>query len=195
MNANAWKWLRVVIGVAFAAFAASGHCEDLYKSGRYRSFVSDQRAARVGDPVTVLIVETSTAESRADSAEDSEFGIEAGITDAVGTTHGGVSLDTESSGAGRTARAGRLTAQLTAKVERVLESGDLFIRGTQAITINGEQQIIKLEGSVRPLDVSAKNTVLSTRLADARIEYLGQGWVADNQKPGLFRRILQFIGF
>lgn len=185
----------VCLSVLCATCITVGHAESLYRPDAYRALTADPRAQGIGDVVTVLIVEAASAESSADSTEDAGFELSAGLTDASGLSRGGVSVDTGSVGSGRTARAGKLRAQVSARVDKVLDNGNLLIRGSQLITINGEQQRITVQGVVRPIDIAPDNTVLSGRMMDARIEYVGEGWVARNQRPGLFRRLLQFFGF
>lgn len=171
------------------------HADNLYDERSFRPLVADIRAREVGDPVTVLIVENSSAESRANTSEDASFSLNAGIKDATGPASAGLGVESNSDGAARTARGGNLRAQVSARVEKKLENGNLFIRGKQTIRVNGEEQEIQLEGVVRPVDIAGANVVLSTRIMDAKIEYSGQGWVSRSQNPGLFMRLLQFMGF
>jgi flagellar L-ring protein precursor FlgH len=183
------------LSIALLVAAGAAPAESLYNPAKYQSLTSDHRAHEVGDALTVVVVEAATAESKADTSSGSGFSVDGGLTDAAGLSRAGVSIDTDSTGSGKTTRTGSVTAQLSVQVERKLDSGNLFVRGAQLITINGEQQRINLEGIVRPIDIAADNSVLSTRLMDAKIEYAGQGWVARNQQPGLFARLLRFIGF
>lgn len=171
------------------------HAENIFDESKFHSMVSDPRAYRVGDSVTVLIVEAATAETRADSTEDADFSIKGGISGDSDSHGAGLSLATGSGGAGRTSRSGQLRAMISARIDSQLPSGDFVLRGSQLITVNGEQQRISVQGAVRPTDISSDNTVLSTRLSDAKIDFIGEGWVARNQRPGLFRRLLQFVGF
>ena len=66
--------------------------------------------------------------------------------------------------------------------------------GQQSLKINGEQQLITLSGVVRPRDVGADNTVLSSRIAEARIQFDGKGFVTDRSKPGWLARLLSYLG-
>lgn len=171
------------------------HAENLYDESTFRSMVADQKAYRVGDAVTVLIVEAATAETRADSSEKADFGISAGVSDDQDNHGVGFSVGTDSAGAGRTSRSGQLRAMISARIDQQLPSGDLVLHGSQVITVNGEQQRISLQGTVRPVDIASDNTVLSTRLSESKIDFVGEGWVARNQKTGFFGRLLQFVGF
>lgn len=195
MTSRTWATLLAVVGyvgLAQLAIAAGG---SLYDAHQFQPLTADRRAIGIGDPLTVLVVEIASAESRAETTSGSKFGIDAGSTDATGLARAGVSVDTDSSGTGKTTRTGSVKAQLSVRVEQKLESGNLFVRGQQLIVVNGEQQRIRVEGIVRPIDISADNIVLSTRLVDAKIEYSGAGWVSNNQKPGLFARLARFLGF
>ena len=73
-------------------------------------------------------------------------------------------------------------------------NGDLRIAGDQLLEVNDEKQMISLEGKVRPEDVSENNSVVSNRIADAKIHYVGDGVLADGQKPGLITRVLTWLG-
>ncbi|AXQ28053.1 flagellar basal body L-ring protein FlgH [Solimonas sp. K1W22B-7] len=180
--------------VLMLAHAPVLHADNLYDEKNFRALAADVRARDVGDPVTVLIVENSSAESRANSSEDASFSLNAGIKDATGPASAGLDIESNSDGAAHTARGGNLRAQVSARVEKKLDNGNLFIRGRQRIRVNGEEQEIKLEGVVRPVDIAGANVVLSTRIMDAKIEYSGQGWVSRTQNPGIFLRFLQFLG-
>jgi flagellar L-ring protein precursor FlgH len=83
---------------------------------------------------------------------------------------------------------------LTVTVKGVAENGDLLIAGEQLLEINNERQQIKVEGRVRPHDISDVNTVLSTRIADAKISYVGDGDLADRQRPSWWHRLLTWFG-
>jgi flagellar L-ring protein FlgH len=80
------------------------------------------------------------------------------------------------------------------RVIGINENGDLVVAGEQSLEINGEEQLITLSGIVRPRDVTGDNTVLSSRIADARIRFAGEGFVTDQSKPGLLARIFNFLG-
>ncbi len=181
--------------LALVAGVTSAWSASLFDVNQFTAITADPRASKVGDQVTVLIVEAATAESRSDTSSNAGFGVDAGLTDGSGLSRVGASIETDSAGAARTARVGRIQGQLSAFVERATPSGGLLIRGRQEIVINGELQQISVEGVIRPEDVSAENTVLSTRLADALIRFNGEGWVSDGQRPGLFRRFFHFLGF
>lgn len=194
MNKRSMRRLLPALGLLMLQ-ASPLQADNLYDERSFRPLAGDVRAREVGDSLTVLIVETSSAESRANSSEDSGFSFDAGVKDASGPSSVGLDVESSSDGAARTTRGGNLRAQISARVEKRLDNGDLFIRGHQMIRVNGEEQEIRLEGVVRPVDIAGANVVLSSRIMDARIEYKGKGWVSRSQRPGIFRRLLIFMGF
>lgn len=166
----------------------------LYQEGAYQSLTSDRKAHRAGDLLTVLVYENSSASSTANTTagRDAQVGVD---LDWNGNRRGGgVSTANQLNGRGRTQREGRVLAQITVSVQRIAENGDLLIAGEQLLDVNNERQQIRVEGRVRPQDVSDVNTVLSTRIADARISYAGEGDIADRQKPSWWHKVLTWFG-
>lgn len=167
-------------------------------------FVS-QKALRVGDIVTVKIVESSSAMNQATTTtgRDSSigistekfFGLENETMDWMFNPFGELSANFESDfeGEGATKRSGDLTAYITANVTEVLPNGNLKILGNREVTINNEKQFIYLSGVIRTKDISPKNEILSTYIADAQIEYSGKGVVNDRQKPGWLTSLLNVV--
>jgi flagellar L-ring protein precursor FlgH len=145
--------------------------------------------------VTVVIHEAASASSTADTGANREAGV--GLTlsgPQIGSRNLAIGSTNDFSGGGRTQRAGRLLAQLTVSVREVSANQDLWIAGEQQVEINGEKQIIRLEGRVRARDVNELNTVASSRIADARISFSGDGVVGDRQRPGWWQRLLHAFG-
>ncbi|KXJ99947.1 MAG: flagellar L-ring protein FlgH [Nitrospira sp. OLB3] len=96
-------------------------------------------------------------------------------------------------GKGATSREDTLTGTISAIVTEVLPNGDLRIEGRREVTVNSERQIMTIGGIVRRVDVNTKNTVQSSAIADAKIEYSGLGVVDDVQRPGWLVRVLDWI--
>ena len=97
------------------------------------------------------------------------------------------------SGTGATSRGDRMTASITARVIDVKPNGNLLIEGSREIRVNAETQIIILSGLIRPTDISPDNTILSSYIGDARIEYVGTGALSDKQRPGWLSRAADFV--
>ena len=73
-------------------------------------------------------------------------------------------------------------------------NGDLRVAGEQVVEVNNEEQMIRLEGRVRPHDISETNAVVSSRIADARIQYVGDGVLAEGQRQGWITKVLTWMG-
>ena len=97
------------------------------------------------------------------------------------------------SGAGDTARNGELTGNIAVRASREMPNGDLFLEGTKVVLINNEEYHLYVSGLVRPTDISPDNSVQSTRIADAQIEFTGRGDLADQQRKGWFGRMFDSI--
>lgn len=169
--------------------------ENLYSERTFRPLASDKRAHLPGDALTVMIYENSSASASADASlqRKNNIGIQ---TDLNQNTKGlDISLNNEFDGGGSVQRSGKLLAQITVTVTGIAANGDLWVTGEQLLEINSDQQKIKLEGRVRPLDISDTNTVLSYRLADAKISYLGEGDLANRQRAGYLSRLFEWAGF
>lgn len=167
----------------------------LYDASAYQALTSDLRPRRVGDLITVLVYENSSASSMANTntGRDASVGLGAQGT---GGKHVSAAAQTNNAldGRGRTEREGRVLAQLTVAIREITPSGDLLVAGEQMLEVNNERQQIKVEGRIRPQDVSAANVVLSTRVANARISYAGEGDLAAIQRAAWWQRLLTFFG-
>ena len=100
------------------------------------------------------------------------------------------SYDAAFDGSGKTRRSGELSAIISARVVDILPNGNLVLEGKKDTIVNNELQFVVLSGIIRPEDINEENTVLSTMISDARIEYSGKGVIADEQGPGWLRRAL-----
>ena len=157
--------------------------------------ISDRRLHKVGDLVSVIIFENASATSTADTGANRDTSAGISVTNPISTKGFGLSANSDFTGGGRTQRAGKVLAQLTVSVRDLAPNGDLIVAGEQVLEINGERQVIRLEGRVRPRDISELNTVLSTRVADAKISFAGDGVVGDRQRPGWWHQLLTLFGF
>ena len=186
--------MRSVLIAVMLLLPALGAAESLYNEASYRPLTSDQRAYREGDVLTVLIVENSSASTTADTTTNKRGGVGISIGTTTRQEKGSVDINEDFSGKGRIQRSGRLLAQLSVTVVAVLENGDLQIQGSQLIEVNQEKQHIQLAGRVRPSDITEGNAVLSTRIADAKIVYVGDGLLGEKQRPGILTRFLSWLG-
>ena len=154
----------------------------------------DQKAFRPGDVLTVQVLENATAISSADTGTRRTNRLQAELahTRPVGQTS--LNVGGEFDGGGRTQRSNRLLTTLSVTVREVLPGGQLRVAGSQTLKVNEDQQQFSLEGLVRPADISDGNVVTSTRIADARITYVGEGDVTDRVRRSWWRRLLDAFG-
>ncbi len=82
---------------------------------------------------------------------------------------------------------------MSARIIQVLPNGNLVLRGSQEILVNNEKQYITIQGVVRPVDIGTDNTVLSTYIADARIDYTGEGDLSRKQREGWLSRFIDVV--
>lgn len=187
------RFRHILVLAALGAVAA--RADSLYDPRTFRSLAADHKAFRVGDALTVQVYENSSAASSTDTATQRQNGLDASLRLLNGKQLGGAaSVGGEFAGGGSTQRTNRLLATVTVTVREVLPNGDLRVEGEQLVTVNDEQQKVTLSGQVRPQDISADNVVQSTRLAEARITYAGDGDLTLRQHRSWWRKILDWVG-
>jgi flagellar L-ring protein precursor FlgH len=167
---------------------------NLFDEEVYRPLIADRKATLPGDILTVIVMETSNAQTSADLSSHKKIkaALEAGYNRNNHKVDFG--LEGEGKAAAKTGRNGKIKAALTVRIKEVFPNQTYLVEGAQRITINGENQKILLRGVVRPEDISPQNTVLSTRLAQAQIVYTGAGSVSNSQDRNYIYKILSFIG-
>ena len=162
----------------------------------YRDF----KARNVGEIVTINVVESATASKNATTKTSRGSSLAAGwsgvlskmVGDWVGSDQK-VNFENDFDGKGETTRSSQLNTYITAQVIQVFPNGNMVIQGSRQVQVNNENQFINVQGVIRPEDISAGNIILSTYIAEAKIELSGQGVVSDKQKPGWMARILDWV--
>ena len=186
----------------------------LWRDNGASTLFMDVRARRLGDTITVDIVENTSSKMDANTKASRGSSIDAGISHAAGymraleeanrrlnrDTDGELNstlfkaqMENAFDGKGSSDRSGQVTASIGAVVTEVLPNGNLVIFGKRGMRVNNETQFITVTGIVRPVDIDRDNRIKSTYIADARIEYVGQGVLADKQRPGWGTRLLDHI--
>jgi flagellar L-ring protein precursor FlgH len=179
----------------------------LWERNRHSLF-SDRKAITVGDIVTVIISEKASAskEAKTSTARNTNmtasiphfFGLE---NDDIWNGHNPIDLNklveanfkNAFEGNGTTTRKEDFTASLTTQVVQRYPNGQLKIRGGKEVMVNNEVQLIFLTGIIRPVDITAANTVNSAKILNARISYTGKGAISDKQSPGWAMRALDYV--
>jgi flagellar L-ring protein precursor FlgH len=170
-------------------------------------FLEDTRAVRVGDALVVHINETPNAQGSATTDLSHNSTGNSGMTGLLGlvpvlkraypaldpSTLFSYASQTTYNGAGDTARSGQLAGDIAVRVVREMPNGDLFLEGTKVLLINNEEYHLYVSGLVRPTDIAQDNSIVSSRIADAQIEFTGRGDVSEQQRKGWLARILDTI--
>ncbi|MBN8478816.1 MAG: flagellar basal body L-ring protein FlgH [Burkholderiales bacterium] len=165
----------------------------------YQPLFEDRRARNVGDTLTIQINEKVAASKSATTAADRKGAMSFVVPDVqVGkwsTPGGSIKADSknEFEGGGDSAANNVFTGTLTATVIEVLPNGNLLVAGEKQIGINQGSEFIRVSGVVNPAFILAGNTVSSTTVADARIEYRGSGYIDEAQTMGWLSRVFQSV--
>jgi flagellar L-ring protein precursor FlgH len=167
-------------------------------------YLEDTRAVRVGDFVIININENANAQGDSNTNLSKDNSASTGITAMLGivpalkraypdidpTQLMAFASTSAFAGSGTTERQGQLTGSIAVRVAKEMPNGDLYIEGTKVVLINNEEYHLYLSGLVRPADIAQDNSIASTRIADAQIEFTGRGDLADQQRKGWFARLL-----
>lgn len=195
MKSNPWRVVVVALAVTALYPASALASRPLIDLETGTSLVSNLKAHRVGDLVTILITEEATASSSAKTKADnkSEHGGGPGLGFLDFIKPFDISAENKYQGNGDTQRDGSLQAQITARITEVLHNGDFRLAGQRMVNINGEKQLIEITGICRARDIGSDNTIMSTYISDAQIAYNGSGLVTDASQPGVVTRILNWL--
>lgn len=174
------------------------------------SLYEDLKARRLNDLVTIKVLENITGSGTADTTTGKDSSLNASVDTLLGVPpavtgipffgNGKVfspsfsgSMSDSYKGTGQTTRAGNLLGTITARIVEVMPNGNLVVESRKDITINREKQTLVLRGMIRPEDVANDNTVLSSRVADAEVFFVGDGVIQDKQGPGWLARLLDRV--
>lgn len=161
---------------------------------RIVSLFTTPRASKVGDTLTIIISEFTTASqtTKTDFGKGSKVSSKFTLPQNELPETGWI-YSSNYNGSGSTQQKGTLSAKITAEVVEVLPNGNLRIKGKREIKINQEEQIIYIEGIVRPQDIRENNTVYSINIAQAKIKYEGKGAINESQRPGILSRLFHWL--
>jgi flagellar L-ring protein FlgH len=195
----------LVVGLAIGlAWVGPAAADSLWREGRAASLFTDVRAGRLGDILTVLVSEASSSDRKAETNTKKESNNGFNMSNFFGNTHFGAgqgrnraqfdfSGANEQKANGNITRTDAVTAQIPARVVKVLDNGLLLIEGRRAVVVNDETQTLAFSGLVRPEDVTPENTVRSTQVADAEVTVVGKGILAEKQRPGILNRLFDIF--
>ena len=180
--------------------AAESHVADgsIFSASGYASLYQGNRARAVGDPLTIVLVEsTSTAKSAGSKTQRSGgFGITpptAGLLSFLNPNALKASGQGSFNGTGNAVQTSSLDATVTVTIAEVRANGTALVRGEKRMMLSQGQEWIQFAGIVRLSDISADNQIASTRVADARIEYAGKGAVQRASREGWLSRFFNLV--
>ena len=177
----------------------------LWRTGA-REFFADQRAAKVGDILTVLIEIDDSAKTTNQTTTSRQSDMTAGIPHLLGLESSlgkilpkgfdpanalGTNTKTDQAGAGAITRSEKMSLTIAAVVTAVLPNGNMVIQGVQEVRTNAELRQLTVAGIVRPEDVSSANAVRHTQIAEARISYGGRGDISRVQKTAAGQALVE----
>ena len=164
--------------------------------------LADRRALAVGDLLSVIVQENNSATKNQTKKTQKESSIDASVSQFLFKpenmkfmTKGGMfpgmnaSSKTDFNGGGQVQNSDSINSRFTVRVVDALPNGNLLIEGRRSTSFSGEGQTIVLRGTVRRVDVTAENTILSHQLADLNLRFDGSGSVNDSQKRGWFGKV------
>jgi flagellar L-ring protein precursor FlgH len=172
----------------------------IYRAGYEMALFADQRARRIGDIITIVLVEKTNASKKASTKTKKDSSMNIGSPSIWGgpVTLNGLDVlaaaadaEREFTGEGDSTQSNSLTGRVSVTVIDTLPNGNLVVRGEKLLTLNQGSERVQVSGTIRPADVSPDNTVLSTQVADAQIVYTGEGALADANSPGWLARFFQ----
>lgn len=182
--------------IDYTALAAEPQAKNggIYQPGTEVALFEDIKARRVGDIVTVRLIEQNSAQKSADTNLNKSTSISVDAPSIGGETYPEAAIGLGSgntfTGESGSSQSNSLNASIAVTVRAVLPGGNLLIEGEKWMQINQGKEFIKLRGIVRTRDISPANTILSTQVADAHISYSGTGATEDANAVGWMARVL-----
>ncbi|MBI5699509.1 flagellar basal body L-ring protein FlgH [Candidatus Saganbacteria bacterium] len=198
---NNWK---LIIGIslvmAVSSFGFSVNADSLWKKSSSSPY-SPEKSFKVGDIITVLINEISSAQHKAGTKTDikDDLGLKFThsidrLTPLIGTNNTAAGQwSNKYGGSGGTERSSNVTARVAALVTEVMDNGNMRIEGKHKVNVNDENQEIVISGIVRSKDISVNNTINSYQVANAEVAISGTGVVQEAESPGWLTRILNWL--
>ncbi len=165
----------------------------LFKANYVNNIYSDSKAHRTGDIISVILSENTQAKKNAKTETKKENNTTLDAVTGLGgtpiTMNGqsvqfGLNQNSKFKGDSKADQGNSLSGNISVHVLRVLPNGNLMIRGEKWITLNNGDEYIRLTGVIRSKDINSNNTILSSKVANARIQYAGTGTFADMNEQG-----------
>lgn len=173
-----------------------GTSGSIFRVGHDVPLFENAIAHRVGDTVTIRLLESTNASKTSSTATKKASDINVAAPTGLGTQISlngapievGLGSETNFAGSGTSAQSNKLEGLVTVTVAKRLSNGNLVVRGQKWLTLNQGSEFVRVQGIIRPADIDPDNTVPSYKVADAIISYGGKGALADANAPGLLSR-------
>lgn len=192
----------VALAAVLVAAAGTSPADSLWSESASQSMVADKRASRIGDLVTILVQENSSATKDNQTATSKKSGVDTTLETVLYSPKGSAFLtkngqmpalkwksNSEFNGGGSINNSEKIAARISVRVADVLPNRNLVLEGQRETSFSGEQQTIILRGVVRVDDILANNTVFSYNVADASIKVISKGTISDSQRQGWLQRV------
>lgn len=189
----------------FAATLAPGSAEKREDNGAiyqasngYAPLTSGERAARVGDVLTIQLVERTSAfkSNSSSTSRNSNFGLTPPTTGPFALFNPSdvnIGGDSSFSGSGKAAQTNSLSGEISVTIAEVYSNGTMKVRGEKLLSLNRGEEHIRMTGIVRAADISTDNRIMSSRVADAKITFAGSGEIAQASKQGWLQKFFSLI--
>jgi len=179
----------------------ASNANSLWQTGA-KGFFKDQRAKRVGDVLTILIVLDDKAEASNKTERNRDASENMSMTGFIGLENNifsdpaniaKMSSKPSTKGEGKISRKEKIDAKISAVVTQMLPNGNLVVMGRQELRVNMEVREMQVQGVVRPSDINSDNTISLEKIAEARVSYGGRGTLSDVQQPGWGQQLLDTV--
>ena len=185
---------KMLLAAIIVALAYAAHADSLW-SNQSQSLFTDARAHTVGDLLTIVIVESSSASTQAKHTTSKSMNAQANAGTGIfsGFTGLGAKASRSSDGEGTSQTSTQLTDRMTVTIKEVLPNGNLHIEGTRTIKLEKDTMTLTFSGNVRPQDIAPDNTISSVLVADQCLITKGGGPIAEKQRPRLLYNLLTLL--
>ena len=172
----------------------------IYQEHIQTGLFDDLNAKNIGDVITIVINENTTAAMKANTSATKDNTVDLPSPKLAGETvtkdgkeimNNEFTGDREFNGQGNSQQNSNMTGILSVTVAKVLPNRNLVVKGEKLVTLNQAEEFIRFSGIIRPQDIAPDNTVESTRVADVRVIYSGDGPISEANKMGVLGRFFQ----
>jgi flagellar L-ring protein FlgH len=199
-------WISFVCVMCILCLQGPALADSLWNASTGSLYGGERKRVRVGDVVTIVISESTSAVQEASTltSKGSSIGFELGsawdqVANLLGTEtirktyDGSLKGSDEYRGAGQTSRKSQVRAMITAVITEILDGGNVYVVGEHKVKVNNEVETIRVSGIIRPSDIGGDNTINSYQIAKAEVSVNGAGVVGSKQNPGVLTKMFNWL--